>query len=303
MNLNRFILFLQNVDGIGDSSIRKLILSNQFNGLNLESLDQALVWIKEHLSFFSKKEPILHLTIEDMKRANLKRKQIEDKSSALGIKYISYFDENYPRRVKDSLMNKTPDFPIILYYLGDISILNSDKTCSIIGTREPSSKAISIGLELSKHMTKLDYVVISGLAEGCDTLGHKGCLEENGKTVAIVGTGLDVVFPKSNETLFKQIINNGGLAISEYPVGFNGAAYSFVQRDRLQASFSDVIIPIQTSVKGGTMHAAKAAVEKYGRKLYVVSPNLIDDGDCSGNKYLIKEYFAKEITSIEELKI
>jgi DNA processing protein len=150
-------------------------------------------------------------------------------------------------------------------------------------------------------MTKQGYVVISGLAEGCDTLGHRGCLEEGGKTVAIVGTGLDTVFPKSNEDLFKQIIKDGGLAISEYPVGFKGASYSFVQRDRLQAAFSDVVIPIQTSIKGGTMHAAKATVEKYGKKLCVISPTLVDDGDCSGNSYLIKEYFAKEITSVEEL--
>ena len=80
MNLNKFILFLQNVDGIGDSSIRKLILANQFKDLNLESLDQILEWIKEHISFFTKKEPIMQLTLDDIKRANLKRKQVEDKS-------------------------------------------------------------------------------------------------------------------------------------------------------------------------------------------------------------------------------
>ena len=301
MDLNKFILFLQNVDGIGDSSIRKLILANQFKDLHLESLGEVLTWIKNHISYFAKKELVQNLSLEDIKRANAKRKQIEDKCVTLGIKYISYFDDSYPTRMREFVNIKTPDFPIILFYLGDISILNSEKVCSIIGTRQPSKKAIAVGLEVSKHMTKQGYVVISGLAEGCDTLGHKGCLEEGGKTIAIVGTGLDIVFPKTNEDLFKQIIKDGGLVVSEYPVGFKGASYSFVQRDRLQAAFSDVVIPIQTSINGGTMHAAKAAVDKYSKKLCVISPELIDDGDCSGNSYLIKEYFAKEIINVDDL--
>lgn len=301
MKLDRFILFLQNIDGVGDSAIRKLITNNCFKDFNPKTLEDALLFIKKHADYFSKRLNVNNLSLDDIKKANEKRKMIEIESDKLGIKYISYFSELYPDRFKKMKETKACDFPVVIFYKGDISLLNSEKTCAIIGTRKPSEKAIHIGYELSKLVAEKGYVVISGLAEGCDSLGHKGCLDAGGKTVAIVGTGLDIVFPKTNEMLLKDILIKGGLVISEYPVGFKGASYSFVQRDRLQASSSDIVIPIQTSINGGTMHASKDCVDKYGNRLYVVDPELVDDGDASGNAFLIKEYFARKISSIDDL--
>lgn len=303
MNLDRLILFLQNINGIGDSAIRKLIICNCFNNFHPKNLEDVLEFIKKHSIYFSKKSAIESLSMDDLKKANEIRKQIEEKCESLGIKYISYFSDEYPIRFKKMKDTKKYDFPLILFYKGDLNLLNSEKTCAILGTRKPSEKAILIGQKITKKMTESGYVIISGLAEGCDTIGHRECLNAGGKTVAIVGTGLDTVFPKSNTDLLDEILQKDGLVISEYPVGFKGATYSFVQRDRLQAACSDILIPIQTSIHGGTMHAARAGINIYHNKVLVVSPKLVDDGDMSGNAFLIKEYFAKEIVSLDEFNL
>lgn len=296
MNFNKFILFLKNIDGVGDTAIRKLIINNCFNGFEPKTMNDILVWLKSNISCFTKKKIIEELTIETLKIANEKRTLIVSKCKELNVNYVSYFDDDYPSSFKN-----IEDFPVILFYKGDISLLNNKKICSIIGTRNPSDNAKKIGIEVSMKMTQKGYVVVSGLAEGCDTLGHRGCLDANGKTVAIVGTGLDTVFPKSNADLQQEILDKGGLVISEYPIGFKGASFAFVQRDRLQAACAECVIVIQTAINGGTMHASKACVEKYNKKLFVVSPSLLMDGDASGNQYLIDNYGANVIKDIEEL--
>ncbi len=303
MKLDRFLLFLQNVPGIGDATIRKLILGGAFKEFSPETLEDALSFIKSNAASFSKRFDAGSLKVEGVQEANGKKNAIESDCKKYGIKYISYFSDLYPERFKRMGERKPRDFPVTLFYKGDIGLLNAEKTCGIIGTRKPSEKGTKASYDLSKAMTDKGYVVISGLAEGCDAAAHRGCLDAGGKTVAIVGTGLDTVYPKLNEGLLDEILQKGGLVISEYPAGFKAVPYSFVQRDRLQASSSDVLIAVQTSINGGTMHAAKACVDKYGNKLCVVDPSLVSDGETSGNVYLIREYFAKKIGSLADLEL
>ena len=303
MLIDRFILFLQNIDGIGDGSIRKLIVGNCFKNFNPKTLEDILKFIKSHKNYFSRKNIIDNLTLDDIKIANEKRKELEKKNEESGIKYISFFSEKYPYRFKKMTETKACDFPVIIYYKGDIGLLNTKNTCAIIGTRKPSLKALNVGFEISKKMTENGYVIISDLAEGCDTIAHKSCLDAGGKTIAIVGTGLDTVFPKSNKSLLDEILKKNGLVISEYPIGFKGASFSFAQRDRLQAACSDIVIPIQTSINGGTMHASRLCINEYGNKLLVINPSLVDDGDNEGNAYLINEFFARSIDNLNDIKL
>lgn len=296
MNLNRFLLFLISFKGIGDTSIRKLINDGCIENISFEKMSDILSWLKDHRNYFKNKKFVDEITLKDISEANEKRKSLEAALKELQCGYITYYSDEYPHSFK-----VIDDYPIVIFYKGNIELLKSDKLCSIIGTRNPSEKANEIGLNISYKMTQKGYVVVSGLAEGCDSLGHRGCLNANGKTIAIVGTGLDTVYPKTNVQLQQDILDNGGLVISEYPIGFKGASFSFVQRDRLQAACAECVIVIQTSVNGGTMHASKACVEKYNKDLYVVSPDLIDDGDASGNQYLINNYGAKVITNVNDL--
>ena len=293
---SKLILLLQNVNGIGDAAIRKLIMSGKFKEIFEVQMTYSalLAWIKRNEICFSKRSNIADLTIDDLKNANAKRKEIEELSAKLGIKIISYFDEDYPKRFRDMAFSKECDFPVLFYYLGDIKLLNAEKICAIIGTREASPKAKAYGMRIAKKMVDDGYVVVSGLAEGCDTIGHRGCLEAGGKTVAIVGTPLNTVFPKINKNLQNEILEKGGLVISEYPIGFKCGAFGFVQRDRLQTSGSDVVIALQTSIDGGTMHASKAT-HKYNKKLMTIDPSLIDDGNATGNRELINYWGAVSI--------
>ncbi len=295
-DLNKLILLLQNVNGIGDASIRKLIVNEKFKEIIDVQITYSaiLAWIKKNESYFSKRANISSLTINDLKIANEKRKEIEESSAKLGIKIISYFDEDYPKRFKDMAFSKECDFPVLFYYLGDIKLLNSEKICAIIGTRKVSPKAKEYGMRIAKKMVDDGYVVVSGLAEGCDTIGHRGCLDAGGKTVAIVGTPLNTIFPKTNKNLQDEILEKGGLVISEYPIGFKWGAFAFVQRDRLQTLGSDVVIALQCSIDGGTMYASKAT-RKYYKKLMTIEPSLIDDGNVTGNKELINFWGASSI--------
>lgn len=300
MELNLFILFLKCFDGIGDASIRKMINNNCFNNLKIESTEDVINWLKKNRIYFSKKFDSTNINVEMIKKVKDKRLAITSKLKEIGANFISYFDERYPQRFKE--MINTNDYPVLLFYKGDISLLDSEKTCAIIGTREPSNKTIDFGNEIAYEMTKKGYVVVSGLALGCDTIGHKSCLKAGGKTVAILGTGIDVVYPKENKELAKEILESNGLLVTEEIVGFKGASYSFVNRDRLQASASDVVIALETSSTGGTMHASRDAVKKYNKILYVLSPEVLPDGDTSGNKELINYFGARTIKELKDLE-
>lgn len=222
--------------------------------------------------------------------------EIEKQCKEKSINYLSYYHEDYPRRFKEFVQKGINDFPIILFYIGDIHLMNEKKICSVIGTRNPSNQAICYEKKIVKSMVNNGYIILSGLAEGCDSIAHQTCLECKQKTIAIVGTGVDIVFPKKNTQLYEQIIRDKGLILSEYNPGFKGASFAFIQRDRLQAEGSDVIITIQSSIDGGTMHASKSCSKKYGRKLIVLSPNEVADGDMAGNAELIKNFDGIEVT-------
>ena len=127
MEINKLILFLQNIEGIGDASIRKLVLNGSMRTINFDSLDAVLLWLKNNKDCFSKKNTIETLTIDKLRMANKKRIEIELALEKYSVKYMSCLDENYPRRFKNNMYTSHNDFPVILYYKGDISLLDSEK--------------------------------------------------------------------------------------------------------------------------------------------------------------------------------
>jgi len=299
MNYSRFILFLKICKGIGDASIRKLINDGCIEKIKFEKIEEILPWIKNHRVYFKNKKIIDELTLDDIILANKKRVSIESNLKKINCNYISCYDDNYPSRYKKMYM--TNDYPILLFYKGNIDLMNSKKICSIIGTRNPSKDAQDLGFKIGTKMVEKGYVIMSGLALGCDTIGHMSCLNANGKTIAIMGTGIDIIYPKENKELAQRIVENDGLLITEELPGFSGASYSFVNRDRLQSAGADIIVALETSIGGGTMHAAKATVEKYDKELYVIDPSMLPNGDVTGNYELIENYGAKIIHDISDL--
>jgi DNA processing protein len=222
-----------------------------------------------------------------------------EQSEKHDIKVLNPSASNYPKRYKGM-----PDEPLLIYAKGNVEALNHDKTVAIIGTREPTEFGIRAGERLSSIFTKEGFVVVSGLAVGCDTVAHVGCLKENGQTVAVLAGGLDKIYPKENRQLADDILQSNGCLISEYPIGTPARSNFFVERDRLQSGLSQAVIVIETDIKGGTMHTVGFS-QKQHRYLACLSghPERFNDSPkTQGNKMLIREGKAKSLGSPDEIK-
>lgn len=183
------------------------------------------------------------------------------RAERLGISVVCYLDDCFPERLRT-----TDDPPAVLWIKGHDESLHATDAVAVIGTREPSSYATKTAKSAAKYLASKGAVIVSGLAKGCDTLAHEGCLEAGGRTVAVLAHGLDKVYPAENRSLAEQIVDKGGALVSEYPVGMPAQRNFFVERDRLQSGLSDSVLVVETSESGGSMHTARFA-EKQGRTL------------------------------------
>ena len=213
------------------------------------------------------------------------------------IKIISILDDIYPKRLK-----KIVDYPVLLFYKGDISIVNNSKVAAVIGTREPSEYGGRIAYRIGERLAEDSVTVVSGLALGCDSEAHKGCISKFGKTVAVLGNSIDRIYPAKNKNLAENIVLTGGCIISEYGPGQKTGRSSLVLRDRIQSGLSDVIIVIETGLVGGTMHTVRFA-EEQNRKVYAFQhpSNYLND-KSRGNLELFKSKRAVPLANIHELK-
>lgn len=172
------------------------------------------------------------------------------------VEIITKFDDGkYPERFK-----KLSNYPPFFFARGNSSILKK-AGIAIIGTKHPSNKGSAWGTKLSQVITNKGYVIISGLAVGCDSCAHIGCLMAKGETVAITPSPLNKIYPSQNKKLFQDILENNGCLISEYEFGHTTSLNDFVMRDRLQAGLAIGTIVIESSVTGGTLHAVNTTLE------------------------------------------
>ena len=186
-----------------------------------------------------------------------------------------------------------------LYYIGDDGLL-SKSIVAVIGKRDRSLRYARKAYEIGAQLAEDGYVVLNGLAIGCDTDAIKGALSKKGKVIAVLPCGLDQVYPASNRALAEQILENGGCIVSEYPVGTKPEKYRFVQRDKVQAKLANHVVVIETEKDGGTMHTVEYALQEQKPIACVVEEG--EEHSPTGNAYLIKESIAVPITSIESLR-
>lgn len=187
-----------------------------------------------------------------------------DQMSQAGIAALSIFDTDYPEAYRS-----IPDRPPIIYYKGNIGAIGRSVAC--IGTREPSEFGYAVAERVVEALVKDDWVIVSGLAIGVDTLCHEAALRYGGRTIAIMAGGLDGVYPKRNAGLAQQIIERDGALISEQPLGTPPAPFNLVQRDRLQSGLAAGTFVVQTDVKGGSMHTVRFTLMQ-GRRLIAPIP-------------------------------
>ena len=162
-------------------------------------------------------------------------------------------------------MRELSGMPHILYYKGNIEIINRRKNVAIIGGRRASEKGLKLAYETGRMASERGYNVVNGLALGCDAEAIKGALSVEGACVAVMPCGLEQIQPKSNTVLAEKILENGGCLISQYPVGTVIRDYLYVERDRLQSGMSQGVMIVEAQEKSGTMHTAEFAMKQYRR--------------------------------------
>ena len=189
----------------------------------------------------------------------------------LKVKTISIQDAMYPAEFRS-----IPDAPEFIYVMGNLELLKAYKKVAIIGARKADAEGNDVAYRLGRQYAGKDYVVVSGLALGCDTSAHKGCLDAGGYTIAIVGNGLDIVHPKENRELVDRILESGGLVMSEQPFGVKATPKNLVARNRLQAALSEITVVAQCPAKSGTLYTVDFA-RKYGKKVKAVKYNTLNE--------------------------
>lgn len=210
------------------------------------------------------------------------------------IEEISIKNNKYPNQLKNIY-----DPPAKLYVLGNRSILNQ-RNFAIVGSRKATQYGKKIAMQISKELAENGLNIVSGLAIGIDSYAHLGCLQvkDAGKTIAVLGSGLDVIYPKENRKLAEQIINSGGCIISEYPIGSKIEKNNFPQRNRIISGLSEGILVVEASQKSGALITAEFGAEQ-GKEVFAV-PGDINKEQSEGCNLLIKDG-ANVVTSSQDI--
>lgn len=196
------------------------------------------------------------------------------------IKKISLADKNYP-----ALLKKIKKPPQILYFQGE---LKNEKCLAIVGMRRCSDYGKQIAWEIASELADAGLTIVSGLAPGIDTIVHQAVVERKKRTIAVLGTGLDEksLYPRSNLKLARQILENNGCLISEYPIGTPGSRFTFPQRNRIIAGLSLGVLVIEAQEKSGSLITAQYAFQNK-RKVWAI-PGSIFSSNSKGCHALIK---------------
>lgn len=200
-----------------------------------------------------------------------------------GIVYVS--DEDYPETLKSIY-----DPPPVLFYRGNLIRLK-DRQIAIVGSRSPTETAQKITFDLAQYLVQSGYTVTSGLAQGVDKQAHLGALSQlpvlSGRTVGVMGTGIDVCYPRNHNALFAQIIKDGGCLISELLPATPASKHTFPRRNRLVAGLSLATVVTEAALQSGSLITARLSAEQ-GKQVFAI-PSHIHNPNAEGCLHLIRE--------------
>lgn len=210
------------------------------------------------------------------------------------FKAITIVDYDYPHAFKC-----IPNPPLVVFYKGDVTLLNNlDKAIAVIGAREYSSYGKDNTFKIVTDLVKEGYMIVSGLARGIDGFAHEAALSANGKTIAVLGSGIDYPYPLSNTALYNEIVEKG-LIVSEYPRALKPEPEFFKFRNRLVAALSRGLFIVEAKYRSGTIITASYALER-GSDIFCLPERA---GMESGTNKLIKDgaYLVESATDIINL--
>lgn len=206
--------------------------------------------------------------------------RIYDYCSSNGISILTYGDIAYPARLR-TIQNP----PLLFYYVGELPSFNRKLCIGVVGTRKMSEYGKRMAYKISYELAAAGAVVVSGMALGCDGVAAAGAIAANGATVAILGSGIDVVYPKEHSTLMEEIIRHGAV-MTEYPPGTPPQGRNFPVRNRIISGLSEGAVAVEGDAKSGAMLTIAHAV-KQGRKIFAV-PGNVGEASASGTNELIR---------------
>ena len=204
-----------------------------------------------------------------------------EKLGATGAAVVTYRDETYPERLREIY-----DPPALLWARGDVGLL-AKPALAVVGTRHPTPYGTGMAEKLARDLALRGLIILSGMARGVDTAAHKGALAAKRPTIAIWGTGVDVIYPKENKTLAEQIVAGGGLILSELPLGTFPAPQNFPRRNRILSGMSVGVLVIEAAEYSGTRVTARCALEQ-NREVFAV-PGNVTTKNAWGPNLLIKQ--------------
>lgn len=209
------------------------------------------------------------------------------------VKEINFSSDKYPKQLRE-IYNP----PKRIYAIGNIEILNK-VGIAIVGSRKATEYGKKVAFRLSKDLSERDIVIISGLAKGIDSHAHIGSLNvQNGKTIAVLGSGIKVIYPKENIELARQIVRKGGCIISEYPPDDTPNKSNFPERNRIISGLSKGVVIVEASEKSGALITADFALEQ-GREVFVVPGDIYSTTSVGTNKLI--QQGAKLVMAVEDI--
>lgn len=210
-----------------------------------------------------------------------------------GIHILEPADPRFPVGLQS-----IPTPPVLLHVLGDPTSLNAPSRVTLAGTRRPTPYGVEVAESLGRECARAGFTVASGLAVGCDTLVHSGCVAAGGRGIAVLAHGLQDVYPPQNRGLADAIVSGGGCLVSEYHYGEKASPRTFVERDRLQSGLGQGLIVVETGIDGGTMHTVRYAIAQ-GRPVAAVvhPPDTDSEPSAAGNRLLLDSGWVRPLES------
>jgi DNA processing protein len=277
------LIILSRIPGIGPNRLRTLV---SYFGNPTAVLDGSAREII-NVEGFSKKLAVVVSSFRKNSKYAEAAKYAEHQLSKLNKtsgNIVTFWSKDYP-----DLLKKIFDPPPYLFLKGNI--IEEDKyAIAIVGTRNPSKYGIAIAEKFSQELSRLGITIVSGLARGIDTIAHNSVLKTGGRTIAVIGSGIDVIYPPENKNLFEKISENGAV-ISEYDMGTQPDAGNFPRRNRIISGMSLGTIIIETGIDGGAMITASTALDQ-NRDVFAV-PGPISEKRSAGCNTLIRDGRAK----------
>ena len=280
------ILWIRSMKGVGKV---------RFNRVYADLL-KRISTCEECEALIEKCEPTA--TKDDINEAKKKAEvAITTLSNFSDITAVTLYDDEYPRKLMDLKEKKPP----IIYVKGSLDYLLLP-SMAVVGTRKPSQWTTLVEDRFIHKVIELkDLVIISGLALGCDSLAHEAALAINGKTIAVLPSGVNVITPATNKKLATSIVASGGCLVSEYFPTEIANKSTYVERDSIIAALSGSTYVMECAEKSGTMHTVNAAY-KIGRNIACYYIEDTAKGDYSGNLHAMKSMGAQKVANTEELE-